>query len=203
MVTAVAEHLWEGSTVCGRCVRVTGPLGTVIAEITDLCPAGPNPEWCAGDAAHLDLSEAAFAAVADPARGVAYVEWEVVECPVAGGVTLLNKDGINPWWYAVFVLDIRHGVSGLEIMDSSPGAGWAAGVRQAYNAFVVQPGSAMVLPFSARLTSITGQVITATDVITDLAGHSSFDLGTQFAACSLFADGFESGGTATWSAASP
>jgi len=103
----------------------------------------------------------------------------------------------------VFVLDIRHGVSGLEIMDSSPGAGWAAGVRQAYNAFVVQPGSAMVLPFSARLTSITGQVITATDVITDLAGHSSFDLGTQFAACSLFADGFESGGTATWSAASP
>ena len=27
MVTAVAEYLWEGSAVCGRCARVTGPAG--------------------------------------------------------------------------------------------------------------------------------------------------------------------------------
>jgi expansin (peptidoglycan-binding protein) len=203
MVTAVAEYLWEGSAVCGRCARVTGPLGTVVVEITDLCPAGPNPEWCAGDAAHLDLGEAAFAAVADPARGVAYIEWEIIECPVTTNVTLLNKDGINPWWYAVFALHLRQGVTGLELRDSSPGASWLPAVRQSYNAFVVQPGYEMVLPYSARLTGVTGQEITGTDVITSLTWPAQFDLGDQFAPCSLFADGFETGSTARWSVTVP
>jgi len=203
MVTAVAEYLWEGSAVCGRCARVTGPLGTVVVEITDLCPAGPNPEWCAGDAAHLDLSEGAFAAVADPDRGVTYVEWEVVECPVSSDVTLLNQDGVNPWWYAVFAFDIRQGVTGLEVRDSSAGASWLAGARQSYGSFVVQPGYAMVLPYSVRLTGITGQVITGADVVTDLGGQSQFDLGDQFEPCSLFSDGFESGGTSAWSVTLP
>jgi expansin (peptidoglycan-binding protein) len=203
MVTAVAEHLWDGSAVCGRCARVTGPLGTVVVEITDLCPAGPNPQWCAGDAAHLDLSRAAFAAVADPDRGVTFVDWEIVECPVSGNVTLLNKDGINPWWYAVFALDIRQGVTALEVRDSSDEATWVAADRQSYNAFVVQTGSAMVLPYSVRLTGIAGQVITGADVITTLDELSQFDLGLQFDTCAMFADGFESGSTTAWSAKVP
>jgi expansin (peptidoglycan-binding protein) len=203
MVTAVAEYLWEDSAVCGRCARVTGPEGTVVVEITDQCPADPNPQWCAGDAAHLDLSEAAFAAVADPPRGVTYVEWEIIECPVAGNANLLNKDGINPWWYAVFALDIRQGVTGLEVKDSSAGAVWLPGVRQSYNAFVVSPGYEMILPYSVRLTGITGQALTGTDVVTDLIDFSEFDLGDQFDHCSLFSDGFESGDTSEWSATVP
>jgi expansin (peptidoglycan-binding protein) len=203
MVTAVAEHLWDGSAVCGRCARVAGPLGTVVVEVTDQCPAGPNPEWCAGDAAHLDLSEGAFAAVADPARGVAYVEWEIVECPVPADASLLNVDGANPWWYAVFALDTRQGVSGLEVRDSSTGASWLQANRESWNAFVVQPGYQMALPYDVRLTGITGEVITATDVVTDLNGQSQFDMGAQFEPCSLFSDGFESGGTSRWSATIP
>jgi len=203
MITAVAEHLWEGSAVCGRCIRVTGPLGTIVVEITDQCPAGPNPQWCAGDAAHLDLSEAAFAAVANPVRGVAYIEWEVVECPVAGDASLLNVDGSNPWWYAVFALDIRQGVTGLEIRDSSTGASWFEGDRQNWNAFVVQTGYQMVLPYDVRLTGISGEVLTADNVITDLNGQSLFDMAAQFEPCSLFSDGFESGGTSLWSVTIP
>ncbi len=203
MVTAVAEFLWDGSAVCGRCARVTGPLGTVVVEITDLCPAGPNPEWCAGDAAHLDLSRAAFAAVADPDRGVTSVAWEIVECPVSGNVTLLNKDGINPWWYAVFALDIRQGVTGLEVRDSSSGATWLEADRQSYNAFVVQTGSPLVLPYSVRLTSITGEVVSGANVVTTLDDLARFDLGVQFDICAMFADGFESGGTAAWSTTVP
>jgi expansin (peptidoglycan-binding protein) len=203
MVAAVAEHLWEGSAVCGRCVRVTGPLGTVLVEITDLCPAGPNPEWCGGDAAHLDLSRAAFAAVADPDRGVAYVDWEIVECPVLGSISLLNKDGINQWWYAFFVLDIRQGITGVDVMDASGGGSWLTAVRQSYNAFVVQSASGLQLPFSVRLTGVTGQMITSPNVVTDLAGLSEFDFGDQFDPCSLFSDGFESGDDTGWSASAP
>jgi hypothetical protein len=203
MVTAVAEHLWDGSAVCGRCARVTGPLGTVVVEVTDLCPAGPNPQWCAGDAAHLDLGEAAFAAIADPARGVAYVDWEIVECPVAGTVALLNSTGVNPWWYAVYPFNLRQGVAVLEVRDSSAGAAWLQATRQPYNAFVVQPGFAMVLPYSVRLTGVTGEVIAGAAVVTDLGGGSLFDLGDQFDPCSLFSDGFDSGGTAAWSVTVP
>jgi expansin (peptidoglycan-binding protein) len=179
MVTAVAEYLWAGSAVCGRCARVTGPLGTVTVEITDLCPAGPNPEWCAGDAAHLDLSEAAFAAVADPVRGVTYVDWEIVECPVSGDVTLMNKDGINPWWYAVFAFDLGQGVTSLEIKDDSPGAIWRPAVRQSYNAFVLQSSTALDPPLSVRLTGVAGGVITGTDAVGSLDPLALWDLGKQ------------------------
>lgn len=203
LVTAVAEHLWQGSAVCGRCARVTGPLGAVVVEITDLCPAAPNPEWCAGDAAHLDLSEGAFAAIADPARGVAYVDWEIVECPVAGTVTLLNKDGINPWWYAVFAYDLRQGVTSLEIRDAAAGAQWLPASRQSYNAFVVSPGFALDPPLSVRLTGVGGEVITGLGVVATLDPSTEWDLGEQFERCSLFADGFESGSTAAWSAVAP
>lgn len=200
MITAVAEHLWDGSAVCGRCVRVTGPLGTVVVEITDQCPAGPNPQWCAGDAAHLDLSEAAFAAVADPVRGVVHIEWEVVECSVADDAALLNVDGSNPWWYGVFAFDIRQGVTGLDIRDSSAGAAWLQAARQSWNAFVVQPGYEMVLPYDVRFTGISGEVFVAADVVTDLSGGSLFDVGAQFEPCSLFSDDFESGDTGAWTA---
>jgi expansin (peptidoglycan-binding protein) len=198
MVTAVAEHLWEGSAVCGRCARVTGPLGTVVVEITDLCPVAGNEQWCGGDAAHLDLSEAAFAAIADPNRGVTFVDWEIVECPVGDTtVTLRNKDGINQWWYAVFALDHRLGVSTLEIRDSSA-ASWISAERQSYNAFVVTSGTGFILPFSVRLSDVAGQVLVAEDVITDLGDFSEFDLGSQLPPCALFADGFESSDTTAW-----
>ena len=61
----------------------------------------------------------------------------------------------------------------------------------------------MVLPYSVRLTGITGEVITGADVVTDLGGQSQFGLGDQFDLCSLFDDGFESGGTSAWSATVP
>lgn len=57
-------------------------------------PAGAT---CAGDAAHLDRSEAASAAVADPARGMASVEWEVesihrIDAHPEGGATRAIRD---------------------------------------------------------------------------------------------------------------
>ncbi len=201
LVAAVAEHLWDGSAMCGRCLRVTGPLGTVIVEVTDQCPVSGNEQWCGGDAAHLDLSEAAFAAIAEPGRGVTYVDWEIVECPVGdSAVQLMNKDGINPWWYAVFASNLRLGVNALEVKDSSPGASWRPAARQNYNAFVVTSGSGFQLPLSVRLTDVVGNPITSTAVVTNLTAYAEFDFGDQFSSCGLFSDGFESGNTLHWSA---
>ena len=92
---------------------------------------------------------------------------------------------------------------GLRSFHRSSGASWLQAVRQTWNAFVIQPGYQMTLPYDVRLTGITGEVITATDVVTDLNGQSLFDMVAQFEPCSLFSDGFENGGTSLWSATVP
>ncbi len=124
--------------------------------------------WRGGGAAHLDLSEAVFAAVADPVGGGTWPDWEIVERPVGdGNISVTNKDGVNPWWYAVFALDLRHGVSTLEIRDSADPQ-WRPGKRQFYNAFVVTGGDPLTLPLSVRLTDVAGNTVTATDLVTNL-----------------------------------
>ena len=58
---------WLGSG-CGRCWKVTAAANvgedttttTVVLKGTNLCPAGPNPEWCGGNKAHFDISAPGF-----------------------------------------------------------------------------------------------------------------------------------------------
>lgn len=61
MVAAMNGPDYAGSAVCGQYVAVTGPKGSVTVRITDQCP-----ECKKGD---LDLSESAFARIADPVAG--------------------------------------------------------------------------------------------------------------------------------------
>ncbi|CAG8494706.1 11211_t:CDS:2, partial [Paraglomus occultum] len=56
------------SPVCGKCVQVTGPKGTVKVKIVDKCPVCKN-----GD---IDLSPAAFDKIADEAVGRVPVTWK-------------------------------------------------------------------------------------------------------------------------------
>lgn len=55
------------SSACGKQVCVTGPKGQVKVKIVDMCPG-----CAAGD---LDLSPAAFNAIADPAQGRVGITW--------------------------------------------------------------------------------------------------------------------------------
>jgi hypothetical protein len=58
---------------CGRCVSVTGPKGTVVVRILDLCP-GCKPGG-------LDLSITAFTKIADKSAGRVPITWHFVDCP--------------------------------------------------------------------------------------------------------------------------
>ena len=60
---------------------------SVVVRITDLCPckyssnAYSNSRWCCGQANHIDLSEWAFAKIADLSQGVVAVDYREVKCP--------------------------------------------------------------------------------------------------------------------------
>jgi expansin len=58
---------------CGKCARVQGPNGQVTVRIMDLCPGCGD-----GD---LDLSEEAFAQIADLSAGRVSIKWQTVPCP--------------------------------------------------------------------------------------------------------------------------
>jgi len=58
---------------CGKCVEVTGPLGSVVVRIADKCPGCKS-----GD---LDLSQSAFQKIAKLSAGRVPITWHFVACP--------------------------------------------------------------------------------------------------------------------------
>jgi expansin (peptidoglycan-binding protein) len=146
-VAAMNAEQWQGSAACGACARVTGPRGTVVVRIVDLCP-----ECKAG---HLDLSPQAFGKIADLPQGRVDISWQLQACAVSGNVRYQLKDGSSQWWTAVQVRNHREPVRSLAVWN---GSAWADLPRQDYNYFVKQDG---VGPgaFKVRVTSWDDQAL--------------------------------------------
>ncbi|KAK9710212.1 hypothetical protein K7432_008583 [Basidiobolus ranarum] len=62
----------EQAAMCGKCIKVQGPKGSVIVKIRDICPSCRR-----GD---IDLTEAAFKKIADPDQGRVKVTWKRTKC---------------------------------------------------------------------------------------------------------------------------
>jgi expansin (peptidoglycan-binding protein) len=177
LVAAINDPQWDGSSHCGECLRVTGPEGTVVVRVTDRCP-----ECMAGD---LDLSESAFAAIADPLQGVVPISWSRVECPVSGPVSY-RFQGSNPFYFKIQVRNHRYGIQAMEYQS---GAGFVPMDRTADNHFqatgVPNLDSAVV-----RITATSGEQLT--DAIGSPSQTGDIPGDVQLAACDgVFLDGFE------------
>jgi expansin (peptidoglycan-binding protein) len=146
-VAAMDQPEWNGSAVCGECVAVTGPKGSVTVRIVDLCPG------C--EQGHLDLSQQAFAQIADVSAGKVSITWRVVPCDVTGNVAYELKDGSSQYWTAIQVRNSRLPVAKLEWMQNGA---WTDVMRADYDYFVVSggvgPGS-----YQVRITSSTGEML--------------------------------------------
>jgi expansin (peptidoglycan-binding protein) len=146
-VAAMDQAEWNGSAVCGECVAVTGPKGSVVVRIVDLCPG------CG--AGHLDLSQQAFSQIADPLAGNVPVTWQVQACDVTGNVAYAIKDGSSQYWTALQVRNSRLPVTKLEWLQNGA---WVDVARTDYDYFVVAsgvgPGS-----YQVRITAVTGQTL--------------------------------------------
>lgn len=98
MIAAASEAIWNGGGACGQYYRVTCLSGTnlgvpkpchgstsVVVKIVDRCPAPA----CRGT---IDLSQEAFASIADPNAGAININYRVyvnlVPCNLRGYYTI-------------------------------------------------------------------------------------------------------------------
>lgn len=152
MVAAMNHTDYAGSAACGEFVAVTGPRGSVTVRITDQCP-----ECRPGD---IDLSEQAFATIADPVAGRVPISWYVVAGDVTGPVAYRYKEGSTRWWTAIQVRNHRLPITKLEILPNGATT-WINVDRTDYNYFVY-PTAIAAGPLMVRVTALGGATLLQT-----------------------------------------
>lgn len=170
MVAAMNMPDYAGSAVCGACVTVDGPDATITVRIVDLCP-----ECKSGD---LDLSQEAFAKIADPALGRVPIAWRFVSCPVSGDISYRYKEGSSQYWAGVQVRNHRNAIAKFEFQDAM--SAWHEVARESYNYFI-QDGGMGTGPLHFRVTDVEGNVLEDADV--PLLDSQETPGGGQFPAC--------------------
>jgi expansin (peptidoglycan-binding protein) len=148
MVAALNGVEWNTAAYCGAYVSVSGPKGSVTVRIVDQCPG------CgAGD---LDLSEQAFAKIANLAQGRVPITWQVVSPALSGPIAYHFKDGSNQWWTAVQIRNHRNPIHKLEYQNT--GGAWVEVPRTSYNYFVRSSGMGPG-PYTFRVTDWYGNTL--------------------------------------------
>jgi len=145
-IAAINAQDWDNGQWCGACADVAGPNGSVRVTIVDQCP-----ECASGD---LDLSQQAFAQIADVSAGRVHIDWHFVACDISGPVAYRFKDGTNQWWAAILVENSTLPVVSLEW--SSDGSSWHNVTTREWNYFVEDSGIGAG-PVYLRLTAVDGQ----------------------------------------------
>ncbi len=128
-VVALNFPEYAESAMCGACLKVTGPKGSVTVRVTDSCPP------CAKN--HLDLSKEAFLEIADEVQGRVEITYQTVSCDVSGPVAYHFKDGSSKWWTAIQVRNHRVPVVKMEYQK---GGTWTEMKRADHNYFLEESG---------------------------------------------------------------
>lgn len=150
MVAAMNGAQYDAAALCGAFVHVSGPQGAVMVRIVDLCP---GCEF--GD---LDLSQEAFAQIANVAQGRVPITWQIVSPALAGPIAYHFNAGSNQWWTAIQIRNHRNPVARLEYRG--PGGEWVAVPRTSWNYFVQTSPGMGVGPYDFRVTDCYGNVLT-------------------------------------------
>lgn len=152
MVAALNAPDYQSAAMCGACVEVTGPQGSVTVRIVDQCP-----ECKHGD---LDLSPQAFQMLSPLAAGRIPITWRQVACKVNGPIAYHFKDGANAYWTAIQIRNHRYPIAKLEAMQ---GAGYVEIPRLGYNYFVKESGLGPG-PYALRVTDTRGHTVEDTNI---------------------------------------
>jgi expansin (peptidoglycan-binding protein) len=132
---------YRDGTECGAYLDVTGPLGTVQAEIIDMCPG------CAAD--QLDLSTAAFARIQPTSAGTAQVTYQLAHDPaLPGPLAVRVGSGSTAGSLAIQVLNHGNPLSAVQV-DGKP-------LTLRPDGYWVAPDGAGPGPFQVQVTDALG-----------------------------------------------
>ncbi|MGW3894598.1 expansin EXLX1 family cellulose-binding protein [Micromonospora profundi] len=154
LYVALGSSAYSGAAACGSYLDVTGPKGTVRVMVMDQCGGCGSGK--------IDLSDEAFAKIADRAQGIAQVTYRaVVDPPLDGGLTFRMNGGASQWWFAVQVGN--HGNPLRSVEARGPVGGFRKAARQSDNYWTVEGGLGPG-PYSIRVTDVYGRQATATTI---------------------------------------
>jgi expansin (peptidoglycan-binding protein) len=149
MIVAMNETDYETARACGATVLVRAANGnSVTVRVTNVCPLPCAP-------GQLDLSQEAFAELADPMLGRIPVTWSLLSPGTSDTISIRYKDGSSQWWCGIQAIDHRNPIAKLEV---DAGDGWRALPRTGYNYFLSENGSGC--GGDIRITDIYGERLT-------------------------------------------
>ncbi|XBJ03843.1 hypothetical protein VPH35_022896 [Triticum aestivum] len=181
LIAAGGVGIFKNGKGCGSCYQVrckenpecSGKHVTVV--ITDQCPDAQCQKR-----PHFDMSGTAFGAMAKPGMadklrnaGVLNIEFERVPCKYHGKKISFKMDsGANPFYLAMLVeYEAGDGdLNSVEVMEAGGKKGYAKWekMRQSWGALWCmdsKTGKPLEAPFSFRLTSSSGKVLVANNVV--------------------------------------
>jgi expansin len=154
LYVALSPGEYGSAAACGSYVQVTGPDGSVTAEVVDQCPP------C--QAGHVDLSEAAFARIAPLAAGLVPVTYHVITSPpLPAPLSLRVKEGSSAYWLALLPIGSGNPVTSVRVSSAARGGQDLA--HASYN-YWIAPSGLGPGPFTVQLTDSAGHQATLTGI---------------------------------------
>jgi expansin (peptidoglycan-binding protein) len=149
MIAAMNYTDYESSKACGAYVLVRAANGaSLTVRIVNECPLPCAP-------GQLDLSQQAFARLANLSVGRLQITWTLLSPAWPGTLSLRYQTGASRWWCGIQVIGHRNPVALLEVRTAG---GWRRLPRTDYNYFVSSDGSGCGGPI--RIIDIYGQQLT-------------------------------------------
>jgi expansin (peptidoglycan-binding protein) len=153
MIAAMNYTDYENSKACGDHILVRASNGASITVlITNECPLPCAP-------GQLDLSQQAFAKLANPSAGRISVTWQLLSPSDSGNLSFRYKTGSSQYWCGIQVIGERNPVAELEVRS---GSGWTQLSRTDYNYFLSANGTGC--GGEIRVTDIYGQRLTVSGI---------------------------------------
>lgn len=149
MIAAMNTTDYQTSRACGAYVQVRAANGkSVTVRITNECPLPCAP-------GQIDLSQQAFAKLAELKVGRLAITWSLVSPSSIGDISIRYMTGSSAYWCGIQVIDHRNPVTALAVRT---GSGWRPLPRTGYNYFISADGTGC--GSSIRVTDIYGQQLT-------------------------------------------
>jgi expansin (peptidoglycan-binding protein) len=138
---------YAAGAACGSYLDVTGPAGTVRAEVVDNCPG------CSDGG--IDMSAAAFSRVANPSAGTVLVSYQLARDPrLPGPLAVRVAQSASSTWLAVQLINQGNPLASVQV-GTPHRAGWRS-LTLSPDDYWVAPSGAGAGPFRVRVTDIFG-----------------------------------------------